>query len=120
MKKKLVLALSFVLIFSTTIFAQEQTGEKRKGPSIEQRVEKMATDLSLSATEKANLQVLFVKQEADMKKFKAETSKESPDFKDKMKELRKTQESELKAVIGDEKFAKLQTIRAEQKKKNNQ
>ena len=120
MKKKLVVFLSFVLVFSTMVFAQEQNNQKGKAPSVEQRVEKMANDLSLSATEKANLQTLFVKQDADMKKFRAETNKEGADFKDKMKEFRKTQESELKAVIGDEKFAKLQTIRAEQKKKSNQ
>ena len=115
MKKNLLLALSFILFFSTAAFSQQEE-VKRKGPSIEKRVEKMVTDLGLSATEKTSLQALFVKQEADLTKFKAETTKESPDFKSKMKEFRKTQEGELKAVIGEEKFAKLQALREEQKK----
>ncbi len=77
----------------------------------------MASDLGLSTTEKASLQALFIKQEADLQKFKAETDKESADFKEKMRTFRKNQESELKALLGDEKFTKLQAIRAEQKKK---
>ena len=116
MKKNLVVLLSIVFVCTSMVFAQEQNNQKGKAPSVEQRVEKMATDLSLSATEKANLQTLFAKQDADVKKFRAETNKESADFKDKLKEFRKTQESELKAVIGEAKFTKLQTIRAEQKK----
>ena len=116
MKKNLVVLLSFVLVFTAMVFAQEKNNQKGKAPSVEQRVEKMASDLSLSATEKANLQILFVKQDADMKKFRSETNKDNADFKDKMKEIRKTQESELKVVIGEAKFTKLQTIRAEQKK----
>jgi hypothetical protein len=117
MKQKLIVLLSFVLVFSTMAFAQAQNKQKAKAPSVEQRVEKIATDLSLSSTEKASLQSLFVKQEVDFQKFKAETDKESADFKEKMRTFRKNQESELKALLGDEKFTKLQAIRAEQKKK---
>jgi hypothetical protein len=117
MKKNLLLVLSFLLIVSTALIAQNQNEVKPKGPTIEQRVEKMAVDLELSSTEKANLKTLLVKQAAEMKKFRSETDQASEEFKDKMKEMRKTQESELKAVIGEEKYAKLLKIRAEQRKK---
>jgi hypothetical protein len=35
-----------------------------------------------------------------------------------MKELQKKQNGELKAVIGDEKFKKMQALKAEEKKEN--
>lgn len=118
MKKNFLLALSFLFVFASVSFAQEQTQQKReKGPSIEKRVDKMATDLGLSATEKTNLQTLLQKQEEEMKKFKTETDNESADFKPKMKELRKSQTEELKALLGDEKYAKLQELRSEEKQK---
>jgi hypothetical protein len=121
MKKNFLLALSFLFVFTAISFAQEQTQQKReKGPSIEKRVDKMATDLGLSATEKTNLQTLLQKQEGDMKKFKAETDKESVDFKPKMKGLRKSQTAELKNLLGEEKYAKLQELRSQEKQKEEQ
>lgn len=121
MKKNFLLALSFLFVFSAVSLAQEETQQKReKGPSIENRVEKMATDLGLSATEKTNLQTLLLKQAEDVKKFKAENDKESADFKTKMKDMRKSQTAELKALLGDEKYAKLQELRTEEKQKGEQ
>ncbi len=119
--KKYVVVL-FSMLFVLTVVSAQQQAEPKKGnmPTIENRVEKMATDLGLNATEKASLKVLFEKQEADMKKFRDETNRDSPDFKDKMKEIRKKQTAELKALLGDEKFAKLEAQREEQRKKQPQ
>ncbi len=116
--KKNVIAL-FAALFMLVLIAnaQQPAGQqKQKGPSIENRVEKMATDLGLTDVEKTALKDLMVKQEADMKKFRTEVDKESPDFKTKMKEIRTSQEAELKAVLGEAKFKKLMEIRAEMKK----
>jgi len=107
---------SALLMFATTMNAQENKEKKAKGPSIEVRVEKMATDLGLSNVEKATVKTLLEKQDAEKKQFMKDTDKESADFKPKMKELQKKQSAELKAAIGDEKFQKLQTLKAEEKK----
>ena len=130
MKKYAMLALATVLMFSLSIMAQEQQpapkGERGAGKefrqggqrmSIEERVAKMATDLSLTDTEKASVKTLMEKQEVANQKFRSENDRESPDFRTKFKEFRTAQDAELKAVIGEEKFQKLQTMRAEQRQK---
>jgi Spy/CpxP family protein refolding chaperone len=117
MKKNVIALFAALFMLVLVVNAQQPAGpQKQKGPSIENRVEKMATDLGLTDVEKTALKDLMVKQEADMKKFRTEVDKESPDFKTKMKEMRTNQETELKAVLGEAKFKKLMEIRAEMKK----
>ncbi|MEI6554282.1 MAG: hypothetical protein WCL70_01695 [Paludibacter sp.] len=116
MKKYAIFMFAALLMFVSTMKAQENKEKKAKGPSIEVRVEKMATDLGLTDAEKATVKTLFEKQDAERKQFMKDTDKESADFKPKMKELQKKQSAELKAAIGDEKFQKLQALRAEEKK----
>jgi hypothetical protein len=123
MKKYAMLLLVGAFMFSVSAVAQDQTApegkksEVKQAPTPEKRAEKLAKDLSLTDAEKAKVQELYVKQDANLEKFKSEVSKESPDFKKKMKEFRDSQEAELSAVIGTEKFKQLQTIREERKQK---
>lgn len=116
MKKIFILSLAFLLIFSFTANAQNEVNKKAKGPTIEERVGKMATDLGLTAEVKANVQKLFVKQADDLKKFRAENNKEAEDFAPKLKDLKKAQSLELKDLIGAEKFKKFNEINALAKK----
>jgi len=129
MKKYAMLLMASVFMLSVSITAQDQPSTEKRGErkefkqgdrpqvSPEKRAEKMATDLGLTAAEKANVQTLFEKQDVAIEKFKSEVNKESDDFRPKFRELRKSQDAELKTVIGEEKYQKLQTIRAEQRQK---
>jgi hypothetical protein len=116
MKKYAIFMFAALVMFASTMKAQENKEKKAKGPSIEVRVEKMATDLGLSAAEKATVTTLLEKQDAEKKEFSKSMDKENAEFKPKMKELQKKQSAELKAAIGDEKFQKLQALKAEEKK----
>jgi Skp family chaperone for outer membrane proteins len=113
MKKFTIFMFVALLMFTTTINAQEK---KAKGPNIEASVEKMATDLGLNDAEKASVKTLLEKQNAEKKQFNKNNDKESAEYKPKMKELQKKQNDELKATIGDEKFKKLQALKSEEKK----
>jgi len=112
MKKYAIFMFAALVMFASTINAQEK---KAKGPSIEVRVEKMATDLGLSAVEKATVKTLLEKQDAEKKEFSKSMDKENAEYKPKMKELQKKQTAELKAAIGDEKFKKMQDLKAAEK-----
>lgn len=116
MKKYAIFMFAALLMFASTINAQEKKEKKAKGQSIEVRVEKMATDLGLTDVEKATVTTLLQNQDAEKKQFMKNNDKESTDFKSKMKELQKKQNDELKATLGDDKFQKLQSIKAEEKK----
>jgi len=115
MKKYLIIMLSVFLIFSGTILAQEPVNKPVN--VIEKRVDKMVKELGLTDVEKANVKTLLEKQSVEVKKLKAELSPGENDFKVKMKELHKTQEVELKNLIGNEKYAKLKENRAAEKAK---
>lgn len=120
MKKYAIFMFAAMMMFATSIKAQENKEKKAKGPGIEVRVEKMATDLGLNDAEKAAVKTLLEKQEAEKKEIGKSLDKESPDFKPKMKELQKKQNDELKALIGDQRFQKYQTIKAEEKSKQKE
>lgn len=79
----------------------------------------MVTDLGLNDAEKASVTTLFEKQAGEVKALKEGADIQSDEFKAKMKDLRKTQEAELKTVIGNEKYAKLKEIRAAEKLKKD-
>jgi len=115
MKKYLIFMLPLLMFFSVFITAQEQVNKPVN--IIEKRADKMAVELGLTDAEKAQVKALLEKQSLEVKKQKAQLSPESADFKVKMKELHKTQEEELKKVIGKEKFAKMKENRAQEKKK---
>lgn len=115
MKKNLIAILSLCLLFATNVQAQEK---KEKAPSIEVRVEKMATQLSLNDEEKAKVKTLMEKQAAEKKEVSKEFEKGSDELKAKMKEVNAKQNEELKALIGEDKFKKWQAILAEERKAN--
>jgi len=115
MKRYLILMLLAAFIFNFVVSAQEKA--KNTANVIEKRVEKMATELSLNDAEKAKVKVLLEKQSNDYNKLKSQLSSKGEDFKVKMKELRKTQNDELKKTLGSEKYAKHKENRAQEKAK---
>ncbi|MDD3320147.1 MAG: hypothetical protein PHS59_01750 [Paludibacter sp.] len=124
MKKYAMLLLACTFMFSVAINAQDRENnggrqggntEVRQQVTPEKRAEKLAKDLSLTDAEKAKVVELYKKQDVDMTKFRSEVNRDTPDFRTKMKEFRESQDAELKAIIGDEKFQKMQTQRQEQR-----
>jgi len=108
-----MLSVAFICILSVS--AQEKA--KNTTSIIEKRVEKMAMELSLTDAEKAKVKVLLEKQNNDYDKLKSGLTPESEDTKVKLKELRKTQNEELKKLLGNEKYAKYNENRAQEKAK---
>jgi len=125
MKKIAFLFFVSILALGITVSAQNQREggkrggnmETRQAPNASDRAERLAKDLSLTDDQKAKVTELYQKQEDDMKKFRSDNNREDPDFREKMKQFRDSQDSELKAIIGDEKFQQLQTIREERMQK---
>ena len=128
MKKYAMFLLAGALMFSVANNAQvkkergnnggRQGGntEVRQQLTPEQRAEILAKDLNLTTDEQTKVAELYKKQEVDSKKFRSEVNRDNPDFRTKMKEFRDAQDAELKAIIGVEKFEKLQAQRQEQRK----
>jgi len=132
MKSKLFI-LSVLFSASSMIAVAQQQGQHRQGNhqqmrvSPEQRVERMAKEISLTEAEKAKVLDLLKKEDVkadalreEMKKQKEAGQKLNAQQTTQMQELRRAHDNELEKIIGKEKFAQLQTIRNEkmQKMKN--
>ncbi len=124
MKKYGMLIFSLVFMFSLALSAQEQTPQQgnkgeRKQVTAQMRAERLAKDLSLTDDQKAKVQAVYEKNDADFAKLRSETDKTSPDFRTKMKALRDSQNEDLKSIVGPEKWAQLQKMNADRQQKMN-
>jgi len=117
MRKYVMLALAAIFTMSFAVNAQDQRpprGERGFGMqmSAKERAARLATQLELTDAEKAKVEALFEKQDKKREEFKAEAKKLNEE-RGKLMEERKAEDEELQAIIGKEKFEKLQSIRTE-------
>lgn len=91
------------------------------------RAERLTKELQLTDAEKAKVQALFEKQDAEREKRKAEMKKEKEKADKKREEMKaamqaemKAQDAELEKIIGTEKFEKFKTSREERMKRMEQ
>jgi periplasmic protein CpxP/Spy len=129
MKKYGMLAIAAIFMFSLAVMAQDPTppqrptGEKREfnqgmrqQATPQMRAERLAKQLSLTDDQKAKVQALFEKQDANRAKNQAEVKKTREEMKAQFDANRKAQDEELAKIIGAEKFEKYQAARAERMK----
>lgn len=134
MKKNGILALAAIFMLSMSVMAQDPStstqdhkGEKkefrqgeRRQATPQMRAERLAKQLSLTDDQKAKVQALYEKQDANREKKQAEVRKTREEMKAKFEAEQKAQDAELEKIIGAEKFQKFQTTRAERQKKMQQ
>lgn len=125
-----MLVIAAIFMFSMAAMAQDQTppqgqnGAKkefnqhaRSLPTPQIRAERLAKQLSLTDDQKAKVQALFEKQDAERVKNQAEVKKTREEMKAQLEADRKAQDEELAKIIGTEKFQKYQAERAERTQK---
>jgi len=95
-------------------------GGDRQQMTPEVRAERLAKQLDLTADQKAQVQALYEKQNADRQKKLAEAKTTGEDMRAKFEAERKAQDAELEKIIGPEKMKKLQDMRAERMKQRGE
>jgi len=122
MKKYAILLFAVVSMFAANANVQGNKEKKGEKLTVEERVNKMSTDLNLTDAEKTAVKILFEKHDAEKKELSKSMDKKSDEFKAKMKELQKKQNDELKTAIGEEKHKKYKDMLLEErnKEKNKQ
>lgn len=122
MKKMMIMA---ILLVGMTSFAQTkaENGDRPQKPTVEERVEMMASELNLNNKQKKELTTLFEKHEVEreerMKKGERPKDKRPPkDMKssEDMKSKRAKHDEELKAILTDAQYEKFQTLKEERRK----
>jgi len=131
MKKYVMLALALAFTLSFAASAQDQAPQGERGPRPEMRgdrpqmtpqmrAERLAKQLELTDAQKAQVQALYEKQDADRKNKKVDVQKTREEMKAQFDAERKAQDAELEKIIGTEKFQKMQSIRAERMKQRSE
>ncbi|MFM2291846.1 MAG: hypothetical protein RIS29_1659 [Bacteroidota bacterium] len=130
MKKHGMFLMAIGMMFCMTVSAQDQSSqtdnrpprqEMRQQQTPQVRAERLAKQLGLTDDEKAKVQALFEKQNADREKMRSEgTNLTREQMRTKMDEMRKGEETEMQKILTPEKFTKYQELRKEQMEKMKQ
>lgn len=130
MKKHGMFLMAIGMMFCMTVSAQDQSSqtdnrpprqEMRQQQTPQVRAERLAKQLGLTDDEKAKVQALFEKQNADREKMRSEGANLTREqMRTKMDEMRKSEETEMQKILTPEKFAKYQDLRKEQMEKMKQ
>jgi Spy/CpxP family protein refolding chaperone len=130
MKKHGMFLMAVGMMFYMAVSAQDQSSqtdnrpprqEMRQQQTPQVRAERLAKQLGLTDDEKAKVQALFEKQNADREKMRSEGANLTREqMRTKMDEMRKSEETEMQKILTPEKFTKYQELRKEQMEKMKQ
>ena len=105
------------LLFCTNLSSAQDNQGKKKGFSPQARVERMSTDLNLTADQKTKVQAVF---EANAKKYQElrdDSSMSREQRREKMTSIREDENKKLKEILKPDQWEKYQKQMEEMKKK---
>lgn len=107
------LAVGGLLASATITCAQNSNAQKRdrKGPSVEQRVERMNTEVNLTADQKTKVTALFEEDGKKMRELRQDTSLSQEDRRAKMRTMREESDKKLKAILTPDQWQKWEKAR---------
>jgi periplasmic protein CpxP/Spy len=105
------LAVGGLLASATITSAQDSTAPKKKGPSVEQRVDRLNTEVTLTADQKTKVTALFEDDQKKMRELRQDTSLSQEDRRTKGRELRTAEDKKLKEILTPEQWDKWQKAR---------
>jgi len=111
------LALGGLLACSTPTSAQTTNAPARAGRrlTVEQRVDRMATELKLTDDQKAKVTALLETEAKKRQELRADSSLSREDRRQKTRALTQEQTKQLKAILTPDQFEKWQKIRPQRR-----
>ncbi len=110
-------ALGGLVAFSNLAQAQD-TGKEKKGKkgymSVEQRMERLTTELKLTDEQKPKVKALLEDQQKKMQEMRKEGT---PPDREKMREMRTDMEKRMKEILKPDQFEKWQKMMEEERSK---
>jgi len=107
-------ALGGLLAFSSVSLAQDTNANhkaQRKAPTIQQRVDRMSSELNLNDEQKTKVTALLEKQGKERRELFADNTLPREERRDKMRALMESENKQLKAILTPEQFEKWQKLR---------
>lgn len=111
--------IAMMMLSSVSVMAQDRPERKKEGKkaSVEQKVNRLeATVGDLSEEERQKIISVYTKREAAIKELKATGKK----VKQQRKEARNSCNAELKLILGDERYEKIEAQRKERREENRE
>ncbi len=116
MKKQILFLLMVLSAMICTGTAQAPQKQANKQPNAKVRAEQMAKDLSLTETQKQQVQALFEEQQTKMKELRESGEANQEARKEELKKLRSEWDSKLESIIGKENMEKHKAMMKEKAK----
>lgn len=110
---KWILSLG-LLVFTSSLFAQEGKRERNPEQMAQKRAEKMRTELSLNDSQTAQLSTLFMETHKKRVAVKNGNLDENQ-RKAEMKNIRKSMDNDLRKILSDDQYALYQEKKKEKK-----
>jgi Spy/CpxP family protein refolding chaperone len=107
------LALGSLLVCTSAAFAQDSNAntpkrERRGPPTVEQRVDRMATELKLTDDQKSKVTALFEEDAKKMKELRGDKNLTREEQREKFRAMRTESENKLKQILTPEQWEKHQ------------
>jgi Spy/CpxP family protein refolding chaperone len=83
----------------------------RRGPMVEQRIERMTKELDLTSDQQTKVKALLEKQTKERREIFSDNSLPREERRDKMRALMQEENKELKSILTSEQFEKWKKLR---------
>lgn len=110
----LIAALSLGGLLAGTNLASAQDSNtnrgQRRGPSVEQQMERLNTELKLTDAQKPKVEALLKERQKKMRDLRSDQSLSDEQRREKFRSLREEETKQLKAILTPEQFEKYQAM----------
>ena len=107
-------AIATLVTLTTPVQAQDTNTNRRaerRGPTVQQRLERLSEELNLTAEQKAKVSALLENQAKQRREIVRDTSLSRDERREKMRALMQGERKEFKAVLTSDQFEKFQQLR---------
>jgi periplasmic protein CpxP/Spy len=112
------LALGGLLVCTTLTNAQDAPKGKKGRQTIEQRVERLTKDLSLTDDQKTKVQAALEDEQKQMRDLRSDTANSDPQQRrEKMQEIRKGTDKKMKEILKPDQWEKYQKMQEEMRQR---
>ena len=92
-------------------------GQERRGPTTQQRVDRLATELKLSDDQKAKVTAMFEKEAKEGRELRDDKNLSRDERREKMRAMRQSQDKELKTILTTEQLEKYKQLREQMRER---
>ncbi len=110
------LAVGSLLVFTNVSSAQEnKDGTKKRGQSVEQRMDRLSTELNLTDAQKPKVKAVLEESQKKMQELRNDTALDQSQRREKFQALREAETKKMKEILKPDQFEKYQTMASQRK-----